>query len=80
MTSIPYTEDDIRARIRTLEDGLAKVEKGVTFADRGVTYKTAAELTPSLVYFRGLLAEVLATGTTVPTRSKQTFGVASNGF
>jgi hypothetical protein len=80
VVTTPYTVDELRERIRTLENGLAKIEKGVQFADRGVTYKTADELTPSLVYFKDQLAALLATGTTVPVRSKQTFGTSSNGF
>jgi hypothetical protein len=57
-----------------------KIEKGVQFADRGVTYKTAEEITPSLVYFQDRLAALLAQGTTPTVRSKQTFGVSRSGF
>ena len=80
MVTTPYTVDELRERIRTLEDGLVKIEKGVQFADRGVTYKTADEITPSLVYFKNELATLLAPGATTPARSKQTLGVSRNGF
>lgn len=80
MVTTPYTEDELRARIRTLEDGLLQVLKGASFADRGVQYKTAAELEPSIAYFKGLLTSVLDDGSAISRRSKQTYGVLSSGF
>lgn len=68
-----YTEAELRERIRTLEDGLLLVEKGVQFADRGVTYNSASELQSRLSYFKGLLRELLG------SRSKQSVGYTSGG-
>lgn len=71
-----YTEDEIRARILTLENGLVQVAKGVTFADRGITYNSAAEILERIGYFRGLLLDL---GTT-PVRSRQSRLVGSKGL
>lgn len=70
-----YTEDELRERIRTLEDGLLLVEKGVQFADRGVTYNSSHELRDRIAYFKGLLSSLLG------GRSKQSVGYAArSGF
>jgi hypothetical protein len=76
---IPYTADELRDRIRTLEDGLLQVAKGVQFADRGVTYNSAAEIRERIDYFSGQLTQ-LTSGASVVPRSKQTLGVSRNGF
>lgn len=76
MATLPYTEEELRARIRTLEEGLLQVAKGVTFADRGVQYHEAAELQERIAYFRGLLGQL----STVTTRPRQFHGVGSKGF
>jgi hypothetical protein len=71
---VAYTEEQLRARIETLESGLLQIAKGVTFADRGVQYNSAAELIERIDYFKRLLAEL------APTRSKQTYLSAAKGF
>ena len=74
MAYAEYTEAELRERIRTLEDGMLLVERGTTFADRGVTYNSANELRDRIEYFKGLLNEHLS------GRCKQSYGVASKGF
>ena len=67
------TPEQIQERIDTLEAGLAKIEAGTSFADRGVTYVTAESLLTRIAYFQGLL--VTPTG-----RPRQTLITASKGF
>lgn len=76
MATIPLTEDEVRAAIRRLEDGLLTPAKATAFGDRSTTYKTAEEIMPSLEYYRGLLAQF----TTVTPRKKQFHSVATKGF
>lgn len=69
----PYTEAELRSRIRTLEEGLVQVAKGIQFSDRGVTYNSAQEIRERIDYFRIKLASL--TG----DRRKQSRGIASKG-
>lgn len=69
-----YTAVELRERIRTLEEGLVQVARGVQFSDRGVTYNSASELRERIEYFRQKLASL--TG----ARRKQSKGIASKGI
>ena len=68
-----YTEIQIRTRITTLEGGLAKIESGADFSDRGVRYRTPDELLKAIAYWQGLLRDLLG-------RPRQYRGVASKGL
>ena len=70
----PYTEDELRDIIRDLERGLRIVARGVTFADRGTTYRSTDEILKAIDYFKHELA-VLTGG-----RAKQSVAVAAKGF
>jgi hypothetical protein len=70
-----YTEADVRANIAALEAGLANPEHVVQFADRSVTYSSAAEITQKIAYFQRILDSLLN------GRSRQSFGVMTGkGF
>jgi hypothetical protein len=73
---VAYTVEQIEAKIATLETGLVQVARGVTFADRGVTYKSPDELEQAIAYWQRKLAE--ASGTT--RRAKQTYMVGGRGL
>lgn len=68
------TADQIRERIDALEVGVAKIESGTSFADRGVTYVSIESLLARIAYFQGLL------GGSETGRSRQTLITASKGF
>lgn len=74
MAYSPYTETEFRERIRTLEDGLVQVARGVNFSDRGVTYNSAEEIRGRIRYFQDLLAQAIG------GRSRQSIGVSCKGF
>lgn len=67
------TQSQIEERIATLEGGMALVEAGTTFADRGVTYRSAEQLTAQISYYQGRLNSLLG-------RARQTLIVSSKGF
>lgn len=67
------SQAEIEERISTLEQGLARVEAGSTFADRGVTYRSVDQILSAIDYWRSKLATLLG-------RPKQTLLVASKGF
>jgi hypothetical protein len=73
------TANDLTATILALELALARGEHIVAFADRSVTYSSAAEIRDRISYFSDRLSQLQLTQGTA-TRSKQTFGVASKGF
>lgn len=72
-----FTEEELRSAIRALQLTYARGERTVQFADRSVTYATAAEILQRIRYFEHLLATQLAT--TAP-RPRQAYGTASKGL
>lgn len=71
-----YTEDELRARIRALEDIRVAGVGRVRYGDRETQYRTGAEIDQDITYFKGLLTAMA--GTT--TRPRQFLGTASKGF
>lgn len=67
------SQSEIETRISTLQEGLVKVQAGVTFADRGVTYRSVDDILSAIDYWRSQLASAVS-------RPKQTMLVASKGF
>ena len=69
-----YTQAQIEAHIAKLEtEGMTKVEAGLTFESRGVTYKSVASLEREIGYWKRKLEALLG-------RGRQTLIVASKGF
>lgn len=75
-----YTQAELEAKIIALETALARGELRVDFSDRSVTYRSTAELTTAIEYFKKLLSDMLAEASPGSRRSRQTLGVASRGF
>jgi hypothetical protein len=66
---VAYTEADLSA----VRSALLKGERTVQFADRSVTYRSVDEL---LQVEQSILREL----TSLQTRGRQTYGVATKGF
>ncbi len=77
---VVYTEAELEANIRALETALARGELRVDFADRSVTYRSTADLTSAIGYFKGLLGDLQAETNPGSRRSRQLLGVASRGL
>lgn len=69
-----YTDEEIDAKILTLENELLSVDDTVQFGDRMVRKKTTQAIRESLEYFKRLKSA------SARARSKQSIGVASSGF
>lgn len=69
-----YTEADIRARIEKLEKGLVQVASGVTFVDRGTTYRRVSEIEAQIAYWQRKLRSLIG------GRSKITYLSAEKGL
>lgn len=68
-----WTTVQIEAALDKLRTALARGEQSVTFADRGLTYKSTDQIIAAIREFEGMLA-------TASERPRQFLGYSRKGF